>query len=101
MLIVGQKIFFSVSGVTLIEFAQIEPPHHQMHPMRVLMKIQKAEPPMLRSPKKWYVHSLIPKTCYGSIDELLIWPAVATSKDHVVDVGRILWQWNIAAFVAF
>ncbi|KAL3863848.1 hypothetical protein ACJMK2_005576 [Sinanodonta woodiana] len=40
-------------GITLIEFAQIEPPNHDMHPMRVLIKIQKSDPPTLDEPKKW------------------------------------------------
>lgn len=40
-------------GITLIEFAQIEPPNKEMHPMRVLIKIHKSEPPSLEQPKKW------------------------------------------------
>ncbi|XP_048744155.2 STE20-like serine/threonine-protein kinase isoform X3 [Ostrea edulis] len=40
-------------GVTLIEFAQIEPPNHDMHPMRVLIKIQKSDPPSLAKPTRW------------------------------------------------
>lgn len=40
-------------GITLIEFAQIEPPNHEMHPMRVLIKIQKADPPHLDDVRKW------------------------------------------------
>lgn len=40
-------------GITLIEFAQIEPPNKDMHPMRVLIKIQKADPPTLDQPSKW------------------------------------------------
>lgn len=40
-------------GVTLIEFAQMEPPNHDMHPMRVLIKIQKSDPPLLDAPKRW------------------------------------------------
>uniref|UniRef100_A0A4W4H4I9 non-specific serine/threonine protein kinase n=1 Tax=Electrophorus electricus TaxID=8005 RepID=A0A4W4H4I9_ELEEL len=39
-------------GVTLIELAQIEPPNHEMNPMRVLLKIAKAEPPTLMQPSK-------------------------------------------------
>uniref|UniRef100_A0A8C7E3H4 non-specific serine/threonine protein kinase n=1 Tax=Naja naja TaxID=35670 RepID=A0A8C7E3H4_NAJNA len=34
-------------GVTLIEMAEIEPPHHELNPMRVLLKIAKSEPPSL------------------------------------------------------
>lgn len=40
-------------GITLIEFAQKEPPNHQMSPMRVLLKIQKGDPPKLESPSHW------------------------------------------------
>ncbi|KAK9541445.1 hypothetical protein VZT92_001487 [Zoarces viviparus] len=40
-------------GVTLIEVAQIEPPNHEMNPMRVLLKIAKAEPPTLMHPSRW------------------------------------------------
>ncbi|XP_063059741.1 serine/threonine-protein kinase 10 isoform X2 [Engraulis encrasicolus] len=40
-------------GITLIELAQIEPPHHELNPMRVLLKIAKSEPPSLEQPSKW------------------------------------------------
>lgn len=40
-------------GITLIEFAQMEPPNHEMSPMRVLLKIQKSDPPSLEQPSKW------------------------------------------------
>uniref|UniRef100_A0AAR2KE17 non-specific serine/threonine protein kinase n=1 Tax=Pygocentrus nattereri TaxID=42514 RepID=A0AAR2KE17_PYGNA len=40
-------------GVTLIELAQVEPPNHEMNPMRVLLKIAKADPPTLMQPSKW------------------------------------------------
>ncbi|XP_054833346.1 serine/threonine-protein kinase 10 [Eublepharis macularius] len=40
-------------GITLIEMAQIEPPHHELNPMRVLLKIAKSDPPMLNYPSKW------------------------------------------------
>ncbi|XP_040905780.1 STE20-like serine/threonine-protein kinase isoform X3 [Toxotes jaculatrix] len=40
-------------GVTLIELAQIEPPNHEMNPMRVLLKIAKSEPPTLMHPSRW------------------------------------------------
>jgi len=30
------------------------PPNHEMHPMRVLIKIQKAEPPALNYPSRWF-----------------------------------------------
>uniref|UniRef100_A0A3Q3FR90 non-specific serine/threonine protein kinase n=1 Tax=Labrus bergylta TaxID=56723 RepID=A0A3Q3FR90_9LABR len=40
-------------GITLIELAQIEPPHHELNPMRVLLKIAKSDPPSLDHPNKW------------------------------------------------
>ncbi|XP_051503707.1 STE20-like serine/threonine-protein kinase isoform X3 [Myxocyprinus asiaticus] len=40
-------------GITLIELAQIEPPNHEMNPMRVLLKIAKSEPPTLAAPSRW------------------------------------------------
>ncbi|XP_020777216.1 STE20-like serine/threonine-protein kinase isoform X2 [Boleophthalmus pectinirostris] len=40
-------------GVTLIELAQVEPPNHEMNPMRVLLKIAKSEPPTLMNPSRW------------------------------------------------
>ncbi|CAH0552881.1 unnamed protein product [Brassicogethes aeneus] len=40
-------------GITLIELAQTEPPNHEMSPLRVLLKIQKSEPPKLEQPSKW------------------------------------------------
>ncbi|KAJ0170042.1 hypothetical protein K1T71_014648 [Dendrolimus kikuchii] len=40
-------------GITLIEFAQMEPPNHEMTPMRVLLKIQKSDPPTLDEPSRW------------------------------------------------
>ncbi|XP_009470509.1 PREDICTED: serine/threonine-protein kinase 10 [Nipponia nippon] len=36
-------------GITLIEMAQIEPPHHELNPMR----IAKSPPPTLSCPSKW------------------------------------------------
>lgn len=40
-------------GITLIELAQMEPPNSEMSPMRVLLKIQKSDPPTLDQPSKW------------------------------------------------
>ncbi|RWS09154.1 STE20-like serine/threonine-protein kinase, partial [Dinothrombium tinctorium] len=40
-------------GITAIELAEREPPNHEMTPMRVLLKIQKSDPPRLSEPSKW------------------------------------------------
>ncbi|KFU94377.1 Serine/threonine-protein kinase 10, partial [Chaetura pelagica] len=40
-------------GITLIEMAEMEPPHHELNPLRVLLKITKSQPPTLRHPKRW------------------------------------------------
>lgn len=43
-------------GVTLIEAAEMEPPHHSLNPMRVLLKITKSPPPTLSNPRLWSSH---------------------------------------------
>eukprot|EP00057_Strongylocentrotus_purpuratus_P024658 XP_011679132.1 PREDICTED: serine/threonine-protein kinase 10 [Strongylocentrotus purpuratus] len=40
-------------GITLIELAEMEPPYHDLNPMRVLIKIPKAPPPRLQQKKRW------------------------------------------------
>lgn len=37
----------------MIELAQMEPPNHDLTPMRVLLKIQKSDPPRLDCPSRW------------------------------------------------
>uniref|UniRef100_A0A8C8EAT7 non-specific serine/threonine protein kinase n=1 Tax=Otus sunia TaxID=257818 RepID=A0A8C8EAT7_9STRI len=39
-------------GITLIEMAEMEPPYHELNPLRVLLKIAKSQPPTLRHPKR-------------------------------------------------
>uniref|UniRef100_A0A8B9LAV7 non-specific serine/threonine protein kinase n=1 Tax=Astyanax mexicanus TaxID=7994 RepID=A0A8B9LAV7_ASTMX len=43
-------------GITLIEAAEMEPPHHSLNPMRVLLKITKSPPPTLTHPRRWSSH---------------------------------------------
>lgn len=40
-------------GITLLELAEMEPPHHELNPTRVLLKITKAPPPTLALPSQW------------------------------------------------
>jgi len=34
----------------MIECAEMEPPHHELSPMRVVLKIQRGDPPKLTKP---------------------------------------------------
>jgi serine/threonine protein kinase len=38
-------------GVTIIELAEMEPPHNELAPNRVLMKIARGDPPKLQQPQ--------------------------------------------------
>ena len=40
-------------GITCIELAEKEPPHNELNPSRVMMKIRKADPPRLRETHRW------------------------------------------------
>ncbi|XP_042211775.1 serine/threonine-protein kinase 10-like isoform X3 [Homarus americanus] len=40
-------------GISLIEFAQMDPPNHEVSPVRVMLKIQKSDPPKLNYPSKY------------------------------------------------
>ncbi|XP_011254400.1 serine/threonine-protein kinase 10 isoform X3 [Camponotus floridanus] len=76
-------------GITLIEFAQMEPPNHEMSPMRVLLKIQKSDPPKLDQPSKWSkeFNDFIAKTLIKdpssrpTADDLLKHPFISRNLD--------------------
>ena len=40
-------------GITCIELAEKEPPHNELSPNRVMMKIRRAEPPRLKNADIW------------------------------------------------
>lgn len=73
-------------GITCIEMAECSPPMFDMHPMRVLFMIPKANPPTLKDQRKWAAefHSFL-ATCLvkdpdqrPSAQELLAHPFVAS-----------------------
>ncbi|XP_011329707.1 serine/threonine-protein kinase 10 isoform X2 [Ooceraea biroi] len=76
-------------GITLIEFAQMEPPNHEMSPMRVLLKIQKSDPPRLDQPGKWskefndFIAKALIKdpTSRPNADDLLRHPFISRNLD--------------------
>ena len=77
-------------GITLIEFAQMEPPFHEMTPMRVLLKIQKSDPPRLDHPSRWskefndFLKQCLVKDPHKrpNIEELLKHPFVRQANDN-------------------
>jgi STE20-like kinase len=40
-------------GITCIELAEKEPPHNELNPTRVMMRIRKSDAPKLKEPHKW------------------------------------------------
>ena len=42
-------------GITAIAQAEMYPPKHELHPMKVMMEIPRAASPTLKDTKRWYV----------------------------------------------
>ncbi len=40
-------------GITMIELAEMNPPHSEMSQMRVVLKIVRSDAPTLVQPRKW------------------------------------------------
>ncbi|KAL3087355.1 hypothetical protein niasHT_026877 [Heterodera trifolii] len=77
-------------GITCIEMAQMEPPNHNMNPMRVVIKVQKSEPPTLAQPHKWtpefsdFLRKCLVKNVDGrwSAVQLLSHPFIRSADDR-------------------
>ncbi|XP_069068783.1 serine/threonine-protein kinase 10-like [Pleurodeles waltl] len=77
-------------GITLIEMAEREPPHHHLNPTRALLKIIKSDPPVLCAPMQWsedfgdFLRKCLTKmpTCRWSASELLKHQFVANASDN-------------------
>ncbi|XP_065071955.1 serine/threonine-protein kinase 10-like [Rhopilema esculentum] len=87
-------------GITLIELAEMQPPYHEMHPMRVLFKITKSDPPSLSNKGNWSAefHDFI-KDCLlkdptvrSSAKTLLEHPFIREISDNqpLVDLYRLV-----------
>ncbi|VDM75799.1 unnamed protein product [Strongylus vulgaris] len=77
-------------GITLIEMAQMEPPHSNVSPMRVLIKVQKSAPPTLDNPSSWSIffvdflsHCLVKDPSERrTAKQLLSHPFIASATDR-------------------
>ena len=49
----GPKADVWSAGITIIEMADMNPPYHEMNPMRVCFKISKSDPPLVSVPSRW------------------------------------------------
>lgn len=87
-------------GITLIELAEMQPPYHEMHPMRVLFKITKSDPPGLSCKSNWSAefHDFI-KDCLikdptvrSSAQALLEHPFIREVSDNqpLIDLYRLM-----------
>ena len=70
------------AGITCIELAEMHPPHHEMNPMRVLVRIPRSDPPTLQDQRKWSddFHSFLVKC-------LVKQPAQRPTAKELLEVG--------------
>jgi len=77
-------------GITAIEMAEGQPPHHELHPMRAMREIPGKEPPTLKDSKKWpkefgqFLSTCLQKTPSSrpSCKDLLKHSFIKTLKKH-------------------
>eukprot|EP01116_Phalansterium_solitarium_P019532 TRINITY_DN5496_c0_g1_i1.p1 TRINITY_DN5496_c0_g1~~TRINITY_DN5496_c0_g1_i1.p1 ORF type:complete len:1067 (-),score=461.99 TRINITY_DN5496_c0_g1_i1:270-3470(-) len=75
-------------GITMLELAEMNPPLHEIHPMKALMMIPMRDPPTFQQPDKWtrdfkdFVNQCLVKdpAHRKNCDELLVHPFVASVK---------------------
>uniref|UniRef100_A0A183BUM0 Protein kinase domain-containing protein n=1 Tax=Globodera pallida TaxID=36090 RepID=A0A183BUM0_GLOPA len=76
-------------GITCIEMAQMEPPHHNMQPHRVMFRVQAADPPTLLQPNEWseQFNNFLDRCLVKNMDErwdvaqLLTHPFICSADD--------------------
>eukprot|EP01117_Protostelium_nocturnum_P007762 TRINITY_DN2779_c1_g1_i1.p1 TRINITY_DN2779_c1_g1~~TRINITY_DN2779_c1_g1_i1.p1 ORF type:complete len:908 (+),score=435.89 TRINITY_DN2779_c1_g1_i1:130-2853(+) len=84
-------------GITLIELAEMNPPLHEIHPMKALMMIPMREPPVFTHPDKWsrefkdFVAVCLSKSPdkRKSAEEMLKHPWILQTKEKSVLVDLI------------
>lgn len=84
-------------GITLIELGEMNPPLHEIHPMKALMMIPMREPPVLTHPEKWsrefkdFVAACLTKAPEKrkTAEEMLKHPWILQTKDNHVLVDLI------------
>ena len=89
-------------GITCIELAEKEPPHNELNPNRVMMRIRKADPPHLKDKNRWSksFHEFL-SVCLDknpenrpSARELLLHPFIATFKGDEKTISGLLIEKN-------
>ncbi|PRP85883.1 hypothetical protein PROFUN_06157 [Planoprotostelium fungivorum] len=84
-------------GITLIELGEMNPPLHEIHPMKALMMIPMREPPTFQHPDKWsrefkdFVATCLVKSPEKrkTAEEMLKHPWILQTKDNSVLVDLI------------
>ena len=74
-------------GITLIEFADTKPPHSELHPMKVMLKITTSPPPSVAEPAKWNANfTTLLSTML--IKDPVARPAAAELRSHPFVAGK-------------
>lgn len=73
----------------------MEPPNHEMSPMRVLLKIQKSDPPKLDKPSHWSkeFNEFIAKCLTKD-------PSQRPTAEDLLKVSTLTWNYKLVQFYA-